>query len=351
MTLQETLKYMESHLTEASLGGVQQQINRLQLGDVLKVEQAGGNDIKVNDVLVKSPQKIIDSLYNELYASTDKNNAINKVNNLFNTQKVTGKLDGENVSKIPQIQNSNLPVVRFNSGVPATIQQQVTDLVSKNDIEGLCKELQVLQQQNNTELMGKVFGMIEGSNKNLAIQLKQYIDQKDANLAKILQQFATKDELNQTNEKVDELNNNLNGLLNQLVNFSNEVDNRLKELEKTDNQNIQLLEAPITDDNFEKSIKIFNDRLADAEKRNEQLQQMLQEYVNTVQNENLPGTGNIDKGNKNIGGINTDSKNKAKKSGGFFSKLGSGLVKGANVLAGIAGSFIGNMAGGMGAAK
>ncbi len=78
---------------------------------------------------------------------------------------------------------------------------------------------------------------------------------------------------------------------------------------------------------------------------------MLQEYVNAVQNENLPGTGNIDKGNKNIGGINTDSKNKAKKSGGFFSKLGSGLVKGANVLAGIAGSFIGNMAGGMGAAK
>lgn len=52
--------------------------------------------------------------------------------------------------------------------------------------------------------------------------------------------------------------------------------------------------------------------------------------------------------------IKVDSENDkttAKKSSGFFSKLGQGLIKGANALAGIAGNFIGGIASGMGGAR
>ena len=55
-----------------------------------------------------------------------------------------------------------------------------------------------------------------------------------------------------------------------------------------------------------------------------------------------------------INKIKVDSENDkktAKKSSGFFSKLGQGLLKGANALAGIAGNFIGGIASGMGGAR
>lgn len=356
MTLDETLKYMESHLIEATIGGVQGQLKRLGMSDALPISQGQGNNLDINGVTVKgNTESIIDNIYTKLANSNSKEDAIKNLNAFFNQQKV--ETVGNDANKIPQIQiNTN----------QAQAEQQTTALVSTQNPQ------QVTQALVN----------LDNSNPSLAMEILNQMEQKYPEFFQKLQQvpdFASNEELqnhiknteeafgraenamNAQNQRIDsqgeainQMATNIDQITEQLVQLQNQINNKPLAIESDLENNLG--KPPASPEDFEQQLKYFNDKLTDAEARCKNLQNLVSQYANLTKQEGNPVADELNKGAAKINGDIDNSNNKSKngalgKLGKGLGKIGSGLVKGANVLAGIAGSFIGNMAGGMGAAK
>lgn len=290
MNLKETLRYMEAHLFE----GIEKDIKfaQQQLG---KTKGANVTEADIINYLIKNfPQ----------YETKEGQEALSEK---FKSYKVKGNYkSAEAIAK-------------------AKASQAGADLrVADNN-------LQNARKANEENLAAESALGNEGYDSTLA-QTSHAVSQSEKNLQKAQSNF-------------DNANQNLNNIQNSIAQVD-ELFKNLKVPKLQTNQNISKFQNEIaTQDNLTELAGLI-------EKDIDALTNSVYEFwkspaVNAVMQADKETAEIINK-------IKVDSENDkktAKKSSGFLSKLGQGLLKGANALAGIAGNFIGGIASGMGGAR
>lgn len=289
MNLKETLRYMEAHLFE----GLEDDIKRAKqiLG---KTKGANVTEADIVNFLIKNY---------DAYKTEEGKKALSEK---FKNYKVKGNYKAEEVAK-------------------AKASQAGADLRAPDN------NLQNARKANEENLAAESALGNGGYDSTLA-QTTQAVSQSEKNLQNAQSNF-------------DNANQNLNNIQNSLA----QVDKLFKNLKVPKlrtSQNISKFQNEIaTQDNLTELAGLI-------EKDIDALTNSVYEFwkspaVNEVMK--------MDKATaKIINKIKVDSENDktaAKKSSGFLSKLGQGLLKGANALAGIAGNFIGGIASGMGGAR
>lgn len=290
MNLKETLRYMEAHLFE----GLEDDIKRAKqiLG---KTKGANVTEADIINYLINNFSQ---------YKTEEGKKALSEK---FKSYKVKGNYKtAEEVAK-------------------AKVSQAGADLRVANN------NLQNARKANEENLAAESARNNGGYDSTLA-QTTNAVSQSEKNLQNAQSNF-------------DNANQNLNNIQNSLAQVD-ELFKNLKVPKLQTSQNISKFQNEIaTQDNLTELAGLI-------EKDIDALTNSVYEFwkspaVNEVMQTDKETAEIINK-------IKVDSENDkktAKKSSGFFSKLGQGLLKGANALAGIAGNFIGGIASGMGGAR
>lgn len=288
MNLKETLRYMEAHLFE----GLEDDIKRAKqiLG---KTKGANVTEADIVNFLIKNY---------DAYKTEEGKKALSEK---FKNYKVKGNYKAaEEVAKASQ---------------------------AGADLRAPDNNLQNARKANEENLAAESALGNGGYDSTLA-QTTQAVSQSEKNLQNAQSNF-------------DNANQNLNNIQNSLAQVD-ELFKNLKVPKLQTSQNISKFQNEIaTQDNLTELAGLI-------EKDIDALTNSVYEFWKS------PAVNEVMKTDKAtaeiLNKIKVDSENDktaAKKSNGFFSKLGQGLIKGANALAGIAGNFIGGIASGMGGAR
>lgn len=290
MNLKETLRYMEAHLFE----GLEDDIKRAKqiLG---KTKGANVTEADIVNFLIKNY---------DAYKTEEGKKALSEK---FKNYKAKGNYKAaEEVAK-------------------AKASQAGADLrAADNNLQNARKA--------NEENLAAESALGNGDYDSTLAQTTQAVSQSEKNLQNAQSNF-------------DNANQNLNNIQNSLAQVD-ELFKNLKVPKLQTSQNISKFQNEIaTQDNLTELAGLI-------EKDIDALTNSVYEFWKS------PAVNEVMKTDKAtaeiLNKIKVDSENDktaAKKSNGFFSKLGQGLIKGANALAGIAGNFIGGIASGMGGAR
>ena len=290
MNLKETLKYMEAHLFE----GLEDDIKRAKQ-NLGKTKGLNVTEADIVNYLINNYDK---------YKTEEGQKALSEK---FKNYKVKGNYkSAEAVAK-------------------AKASQAGADLRAADN------NLQNARKANEENLAAESARGNGGYDSTLA-QTTQAVSQSEKNLQNAQSNF-------------DNANQNLNNIQNSLAQVD-ELFKNLKVPKLQTSQNISKFQNEIaTQDNLTELAGLI-------EKDIDALTNSVYEFWKSPAVNEVMKT---DKATQEIlNKIKVDSENDkatAKKSSGFFSKLGQGLLKGANALAGIAGNFIGGIASGMGGAR
>ncbi len=273
MTLNETLKYMETQipLKEATVNGVNNVLNSQGLSNEIKISQGQGQNIVINGKEYSKP--VGDKALNIILMQThpDKTQGLDKNKILQNVINSLSGIDSGSISQSIQ-QNMSLPAQSNGNQINVNAQNS-TDVATTNNQQP--NPPAPVENQQSTEL-----ALVQQANTEIANTSNQISNTPIPNFDKF-------------NEMSNLLSNDLDKILAATKTLANSLNN---------NPTIQ---------------------------QNEQLQQNIQNLNNTINDDEKKSAG---------------FKN-------FLKGLGGFLGKAANFAAGVAGTFLGSMAGGMGAAK
>jgi len=313
MTLEETLKYMESRLQETSVNGLNQIINSQNLSNEIKIQQGQGNDIIINGIKYPGPigKTALNTIAMQIHP--DKTQGLSKDQILKNVITATAGINKGSIGKSIQ-QNMSLPQpANSNQNLPAN-QGQNQLIIKKNGQElspesQEYKELQTVAQKVGIE---KAQQMYQQQGYNVEFTPPTQLEDNRA------QTQALPPPQESINELSTSVSKNTPALINtEIPNF--DKFNELSELLNNDLDKILV------------SVKTLANTLNNNPtiQQNQQLQQNIQNLDNTID----------------------DDEDKSNGFKNFLKGFGSLLKGGLNTVAGMAGNFIGGIASGMGAAK